>query len=597
MAGEDYNTQIAVTLVDKTSKEYTEVGNKLIAENNKVNSSMGQMKSSFTQTQAAANGYTTAVSTATKTTADAVPKNNSLMTSVKGVVGAYLGWQGIRMATQFLRASAQEAVTADQAFARLGAVLHATGKDSEMSAAGLDKMAKQLQKTTIYEDDAIIAAQSMLLEFDNLGADVLPRATKAILDLGTRTGDLNGATLMIGKALQGEEGSLTALRRTGIVFNDEQQKMITNLLETGRAGEAAAIILGKVESRVGGAAEAMANTPSGKYIQALNDMKNAQEDLGKSMIPLITAWDKVLAGAIKGASYIWSKAGRGGGVAGQNARDAAEAAAAAAAPTVLPEVNIVSGTKRTEKQIAAEKKLADEKIARDLYNEQFEVDSFNRLEKWKQDKRKDAVDQENKEKDALLDADRRRTEEYYRLEDEKAKARSDGITQGVNDLETLAKANRKFGLLYKAGAITEAIIEGQKAAIKAWGWGVGWGGPILGGIAAATSIGATGAHINAIREQKFAQGGFVQGGSTSGDREWVRANAGEGIITTGQQRRLMDILDGRAGAGASPITFSPIITINGATDANATAAAVGKTVQEAVRDFARMQRRTQTALV
>ena len=48
---------------------------------------------------------------------------------------------------------------------------------------------------------------------------------------------------------------------------------------------------------------------------------------------------------------------------------------------------------------------------------------------------------------------------------------------------------------------------------------------------------------------KFAEGGIV-GGISTGDRNLVRVNGGEMILTTAQQQRLFNILNGKGGAAS-----------------------------------------------
>ena len=53
----------------------------------------------------------------------------------------------------------------------------------------------------------------------------------------------------------------------------------------------------------------------------------------------------------------------------------------------------------------------------------------------------------------------------------------------------------------------------------------------------------------------FANGGIVGGNSTSGDRNLIRANSGEMILTRGQQGTLFDMLNGKKSAGGGEVTF------------------------------------------
>ena len=54
---------------------------------------------------------------------------------------------------------------------------------------------------------------------------------------------------------------------------------------------------------------------------------------------------------------------------------------------------------------------------------------------------------------------------------------------------------------------------------------------------------------------KFANGGFVNGPRT-GDRNVIRANGGEYVMTTAQQRRLLEIMDGKTkNSGVGEVEF------------------------------------------
>ncbi len=103
----------------------------------------------------------------------------------------------------------------------------------------------------------------------------------------------------------------------------------------------------------------------------------------------------------------------------------------------------------------------------------------------------------------------------------------------------------------------------------------------LGVIAAATAAAAGAVQIGAISAQKLNKGGFVQG---VGDRDTVPAmlTPGEFVVPKG------------ASIGN---TFSPTIIINNSTDPDRTAAMVGETVEEKLRDFAESQRETSAMLL
>ena len=55
--------------------------------------------------------------------------------------------------------------------------------------------------------------------------------------------------------------------------------------------------------------------------------------------------------------------------------------------------------------------------------------------------------------------------------------------------------------------------------------------------------------------KKFATGGFVGGHSYTGDRQLARVNSGEMILNPGQQRNLLDLANGKVGAGGGQVNF------------------------------------------
>jgi len=85
------------------------------------------------------------------------------------------------------------------------------------------------------------------------------------------------------------------------------------------------------------------------------------------------------------------------------------------------------------------------------------------------------------------------------------------INSGEKMLAVLGKQSKEAFKAHKAVATAKAVIAGYEAAVTAFAWGNGVGGPIVGAIAAAASIAFTASQISAIQSQSFGGGG----GSTS----------------------------------------------------------------------------------
>jgi hypothetical protein len=125
----------------------------------------------------------------------------------------------------------------------------------------------------------VVRAQTSLLRFSRVSGEVFSRARTTILDVAAALGtDLETAAFSVGRALERPSQGIRQLRALGVVFTEDQQKLITRMEETGRIAEAQALILKTLEDRYSGAAKAARNTLGG----ALEGLKNALGDLFES---------------------------------------------------------------------------------------------------------------------------------------------------------------------------------------------------------------------------------------------------------------------------------------------------------------------------
>lgn len=167
-------------------------------------------------------------------------------------------------------------IEAQKAQAQLAAVLRSTNAISGQSIRALNDHAMALQRLTTFGDDAINAAQGILLTFTRIRGDVFPQATKAVLNLSAALGmDLKGASLQLGKALNDPVLGMSALSRAGIQFTESQKATVKQLVATGQIMAAQKIILKELEVQFGGSAEAARKTLGG----ALTALGNAWGDL------------------------------------------------------------------------------------------------------------------------------------------------------------------------------------------------------------------------------------------------------------------------------------------------------------------------------
>jgi hypothetical protein len=197
----------------------------------------------------------------------------------------------VNVVTPFINAATES----EDAVANLDATLRSMGDVTGLSSQQLQDMAGALQQVTRYSDESIINAEAMLLTFGNIGGETFPRATEAMLDLASKFGSLDQASVMLGKALNDPIAGVSALRRVGVQLTEEQEKSIKIFMEQGDIASAQAVILGELERQVGGLAEAYGETFAGKLEIFKNRLGEVQEVIGKAIIPILTQWlDKVI---------------------------------------------------------------------------------------------------------------------------------------------------------------------------------------------------------------------------------------------------------------------------------------------------------------
>jgi hypothetical protein len=181
--------------------------------------------------------------------------------------------------------SAQAAAAAEDVQADLAATLLSTKGVSGMTLDSLNALASGFQNTTKFEDDTILKGQSMLLTFTNIGKDVFPATTEAMLNMGQKFGSVDAAALQLGKALNDPIAGVGALRRVGVTLTEQQEEQIKQYMALGKIEEAQKIILGELQKEFGGVATAAGTTATGKLEIFRNKMGDVSERIGGAMLP------------------------------------------------------------------------------------------------------------------------------------------------------------------------------------------------------------------------------------------------------------------------------------------------------------------------
>lgn len=213
-------------------------------------------------------------------------------TSLKGVIAGSLGTAAVIRGVQASIAAIDKQATAER---RLEGVLRATGEAAGFNAEQLKRRAAELQEATTFGDEDIISLQSQLATFGNISDENFSRATEAALNMAAVFDQsIDQSARQLGQSLAEPELALTRLRRQGVVFTAEQERLVESLVESGRTAEAQAVVLDRLDQAFGGVARSIAEGPTGAIRQAQNTIGDFVEEIGAALAPTIAR----VAGAV-----------------------------------------------------------------------------------------------------------------------------------------------------------------------------------------------------------------------------------------------------------------------------------------------------------
>jgi len=187
----------------------------------------------------------------------------------------------------------------ERAVAVTTAALQSTGDACGMTVKQLIDLSDEIQKTTTVSHTNALAMEDMLLTYTHIGKETFPEATKAIVDMAARVGDLTSDARIVGRALQDPINGLTMLQRVGVQFSQVQKDQIANFVKTNQLAAAQGVILKELEIKYGGSAAAIRNTFGGAVTALNNDITDLKENLGQYIAavgkPLVENIDHIVS--------------------------------------------------------------------------------------------------------------------------------------------------------------------------------------------------------------------------------------------------------------------------------------------------------------
>ena len=203
------------------------------------------------------------------------------MAKAGAAIGAVAGVIGYKLVSA--------AYESQKVMAQTTAIIKSTGGAAGVTAEQVSKLSEKLSMQIGVDDELIQKSANLLLTFkqvqNQVGANnnIFDQAVIAAQDLGNVFGSADAAAMQLGKALSDPEKGITALRRAGINFTEQQKEQIKTLVASGDVLGAQKIILKEVESQVGGTAAASATGFERMQVA----IGNVAEKFGAMLIPYV----------------------------------------------------------------------------------------------------------------------------------------------------------------------------------------------------------------------------------------------------------------------------------------------------------------------
>jgi hypothetical protein len=168
------------------------------------------------------------------------------------------------------------------------------GNAANISAGEVEALAGRLETLTAVEAESIQEGANLLLTFGNIkdelgeGNDIFSQTTEIMVDMGValRKGPVETAT-MLGKALNDPIQGLTALRRVGVSFTEQQIEQVKALQSSGDLMGAQKLILQELQNQYGGSGAAYAKTFTGQLELMGHELGTIGEEATMAVMPAL----------------------------------------------------------------------------------------------------------------------------------------------------------------------------------------------------------------------------------------------------------------------------------------------------------------------
>ena len=299
MAGEDdkigLKAEIDVAMVEAAAAAYAKAVAKM---EDQTDSSGDVMSSAFDGVERAWNSLTGGIDVGKEIITGALRKVGEVALGALG--------DAANAIKDFAVDSFNGAIEAQKGLDELNATIEHLGDAAPISSERALELADQFKNLAGGSDDAVLAAEKVLLRFDKIGGDAFPRVLEQSADLATLFGgDMSKGAEILGKVLQDIStdgvGSIGRLKAAGVQLTDAQEAQILAMVKAGDVAGAQNAVLDALAETTGGAAAAASETLAGKWAIFTESIADAGEGVALQFMPYLEKLADIVLPAITGA--------------------------------------------------------------------------------------------------------------------------------------------------------------------------------------------------------------------------------------------------------------------------------------------------------
>jgi hypothetical protein len=178
-------------------------------------------------------------------------------------------------AVVLFRKSLDAAAESETGMARLSGTLHSMGRDAEISAGQIDKMAYSLMQVSTFDDEDIVNAYNALARFSSIPTDSMDSLVKVSMDMAS----------VLGGDLTSNAESIAKLLESGLIprtwgWSAALKEQVKALIDGGDTAGAMNLVMEKLNSQFGGQAAAQLDTYAGSLASMENELETLLENMG-----------------------------------------------------------------------------------------------------------------------------------------------------------------------------------------------------------------------------------------------------------------------------------------------------------------------------